>query len=203
MIPRNAKFIRNAKRTIPVRGLMGTDMTQQEFYSILGSPELLNRMEELGVDKDKDKSLIFVVAVLAWIITGELTTPALGVELTGFVAGCFIVFFGNNVTGAFRLGVEQAILETVSALGDNEIKDRTNKLTQIEKQVMGTPEETKDLSESDRDQAIREYWTSYTKFRRSTYQYVGLANIVNWVFILSILWTLVLGVKAIWIFIYV
>ncbi|MCE9684611.1 hypothetical protein LZP73_00035 [Shewanella sp. AS16] len=172
-------------------------MTQQEFYSILSSPELLKRMEELGVDKDRDKSLIFVVAVLAWIITGDLTGKLFGVELTGFVAGCFIVFFGNNVTGAFRLGVEQAILETVSALGDNEIKDRTQRLTEIEEQVMDPSNDVKALSESGRDQAAREYWISYTKFRRSTYQYVGLANIVNGVFILSILWTLVLGAKAV------
>ncbi len=168
------------------KSLAGADLTQQQFYSILSSPELLAKLLELGVDKDRDKSLIFVVAVLAWIFTGVLSDKVFGVELTGFLAGCFVVFFGNNIVGAFRLGVEQAVLETISELGDDEIKARTERLNEIENQ--------KDSDEK----STREYWISYTKFRRTTYQYVGLANMVNWVFIISLFWTLFLGGKWIW-----
>ena len=99
MIPKNVKFLRSTNLQMAFKSLIGVDLTQQEFYTILSSSELLVKLLELGVDKDRDKSLIFVVAVLAWIITGNLSDTLFGVELTGFVAGCFIVFFGNNIIG--------------------------------------------------------------------------------------------------------
>ncbi|MCG9719429.1 hypothetical protein L1D94_22805 [Vibrio alginolyticus] len=186
MTPKNIKFIRNTNLKMIFKNQAGINLTQQQFYSILNSPELLAKLQELGVDKDRDKSLIFVVAVLAWIFTGVLSNRVFGVELTGFLAGCFIVFFGNHIIGAFRLGVEQAVLETISELGNDEIKARTVRLNEIENQ--------KDPDEK----STREYWISYVKFRRTTYQYVGLANLVNWVFIISLVWTLWLGAKWIW-----
>lgn len=136
MNPRkNGGLFRNPKLKMTFKRQIGSGLTQSEFYTVIGSSELLAKLLNLGVDKDRDKSLIFVGAVIAWIITGNLTGRLFGVELTGFVAGCFIVFFGNNIVGAFRLGVEQAILETISDLGIDEIRTRTKNLTEIEDAV--------------------------------------------------------------------
>lgn len=191
---KSVKLVRNSKAPTAFQQLLGPDFNQQQSYTLLSSDELLHRMVELEISKDRDKCLIFVAAVLAWILTGNLSDKVFGVQLTGFVAGIFVVVFGNNIVGAFRLGVEQAILETISELGLEEIRERAERDSEIQQQL----ESDADLGCADRSEQTREFWINYTKFRRTTYQYVGLANVTNWVFILSILWTLYLGVMSVW-----
>jgi len=177
MIPGGAKFIRNTPKLSMYGRMMGVErMTQRQFYTLMSTDELHDKIIELGVDKDRDKVLIFSAAVLAWIITGNLSDKIFGVQLSGILAGLFIIVFGRNIVGAFTLGVEQAFLETIAKLGWEEIETRTVRLDAIEKQ--------ENLSGSDR----LEYWMGWTKFRRTTFQWVGLANITNWVLILSYAW---------------